>query len=234
MPSACRTLIRRSRQGAPLEALVEQVHALEPYYCALVLLELSSRDDIAQSRAQDFVREALACAERVEQEWRHAELVGELAKQLADWRSAGDRPPVLRALVGHLRTLHGEALVTVLKAAAPRLPTQLQQDLLELALANTEQEVASAKPVLRAWAGDLQPAPIMAHLSQLPRNQAVRLLGYLHLQLRRSKRAVSPTALEQALALEPNASGLRYLASVAAKDELEPLAAAARQRSADE
>ncbi|HIN08922.1 MAG TPA: hypothetical protein EYM67_04735, partial [Candidatus Poseidoniales archaeon] len=102
MPSACRTLIRRSRQGAPLEALVEQAHALEPYYCALALLELSGRDDVAQSRAQDFVREALACAERVEQEWRHAELVGELAKQLADWRKAGDRPPVLRALVGHL------------------------------------------------------------------------------------------------------------------------------------
>ena len=234
MPSACRTLIRRSRQGAPLEALVEQAHALEPYYCALALLELSGRDDVAQSRAQDFVREALACAERVEQEWRHAELVGELAKQLADWRKAGDRPPVLRALVGHLRTLHGETLVTVLKAVAPRLPTQLQHDLLELALANAEQEVASAKPVLRAWAGDLQPAPIMAHLSRLPRSQAVRLLGYLHLQLRRNERAVSPSALEQALALEPKASGLRYLASVAAKDELGPLADAARERSADE
>jgi hypothetical protein len=234
MPSACRTLIRRSRQGAPLEALVEQAHALEPYYCALALVELSGRDDVAQARAQDFAREALACAERVEQEWRHAELVGELAKQLADWRSAGDRPPVLRALVGHLRTLHGETLVTVLKAAAPRLPPQFQHDLLELALANAEQEVASAKPVLRAWAGDLQPAPVMAHLSRLPRNQAVRLLGYLHLQLRRSERAISPTALEQALALEPNASGLRYLVSVTAKDELESLVAAARQRPSDE
>ena len=234
MPSACRTLIRRSRRGVPLEGLVEQAHALEPYYCALALLELSSRDDVAQGQAQSLVREALGTAERVEQEWRHAELVGELAKGLADWRSAGDRPPVLRALVAHLRTLHGEALVTVLKAAAPRLPAQLQHDLLELALVNTDHEVASAKPVLRAWAGDLQPAPVMAHLSRLPRQQAVRLLGYLHLQLRRNKRTASPTPLEQALTLGPGARGLRYLASVARQDELEILADAARERPPDE
>ena len=121
---------------------------------------------------------------------------------------------MLRALVGHLRTLHGETLVTVLKAAAPRLPTQLQHDLLELSLANAEQEVAAAKPVLRAWAGELEPAPIMAHLSRLPRSQAVRLLGYLHLQLRRNERAVSPSALEQALALgcgfDKSADGNNY------------------------
>ena len=234
MPSACRTLIRRSRRGVPLEGLIEQAHALEPYYCALALLELSSRDDVAQGQAQSLVREALGTAERVEQEWRHAELVGELAKGLADWRSAGDRPPVMRALVAHLRTLHGEALVTVLKAAAPRLPAQLQHDLLELALANVGQEVASAKPVLRAWAGDLEPAPVMAHLSRLPRQQAVRLLGYLHLQLRRNKRTASPTPLEQALALGPGAEGLRYLASVAEQEELEPLVDAARERPPDE
>ena len=62
MPSACRTLIRRSRQGAPLEGLVEQAHALEPYYCALALLELSSRDDVTQRQAQSLVREALGIA----------------------------------------------------------------------------------------------------------------------------------------------------------------------------
>ncbi|HJO27937.1 MAG: DUF531 family protein [Candidatus Poseidoniia archaeon] len=234
MPSAYRTLIRGSRQGAPLEGLVEQAHALEPYYRAQALLELSSRNDVAQRQAQSLVRDALSTAERVEQEWRHAELVGELAKGLADWRSARDRPPAMRALMVHLQTLHGEALVTVLKEVAPRLPAQLQHGLLELALANTGQEVASAKPVLRAWVSDLQPAAVMANLSQLPRQQAVRLLGYLHLQLRRKKRTVSPTPLEQALTLGPGAEGLRYLASVAEQDELNLLTDASRERPPDE
>ncbi len=234
-PSAARAILRDARRGAPLTPLRERARKInDPYHAALALLVVSEHRKATSGEARVMATEALHLAAQVPREWQRAELLGELAKRLARWRRPDDREPLWAALHDELAMLAaGEPLVQALEGAARHFPAGAQVKLLELALGNTGHEVASAKPVLRA-ATTLDAAATMARLRALPPGPAMRLLGYLHLQLHRAKRLPEPTPLALALERGGGLPELRYLATlVADAGELQALRGAAQRLDGD-
>ena len=217
-PSAARAVIRDARRGVPFTQLRDNARAVrDPYHAALALLAVSEHRDAASGEARDMAAEALHLSARVPREWRRAELLAELAKRLARWRQPDEREPLWVALHDEMAALPtGEPLVQALEGAARYFPAGAQAELLELALGNAGHEVASAKPVLRAATTVLDAAATAARLRALPPGPAVRLLGYLHLQLRRTNRLPEPTPLALALKRGGGLPELRYLATLAA------------------
>jgi len=204
VPSHYRALLREARdgKGRSVHELVAEARSLEdPYYVALALFGLSSDRRLDRREALAAAQEGLAQVVKVERAWRKAELITILFRKVDSWRKADAGREIAEAREAMARRLFeyvislpdGKDLSGAIQDAAPRVPGNYLESLLERALANGGFAHGDAKAVIRAWAADrdvpraISPDGLIRRLDILPDARLkARLLGYLHLQMRKN------------------------------------------------
>ena len=253
-PSRYRALIREAKAGRgrqPDELLDDARHLNDPYYVSLALFGLSKDPRLDLEEAASAAREALATAGRVESLWRRAELLSIIARKLNSWRGgrggegARFREKLLDCVLeGIVSMPEGQGLSDAVRGCTRHLGCGRLGPLLKKAASNRGFESADAKVVIRQWAQrcrgtGLTLEEIMSALRSVETRAArSRLLGYLHLQCRKTGcKSVHSTvphapllaAVEVAVSLngEERPDALRYLAEHAStREELEIVAGA--------
>jgi hypothetical protein len=244
-PTKYRALVRRAKAGkANLDGLLgEARHIKDPYFAALALFDLSANPWLGLEKAFTAAEEALKTAGKVESQWRRAEVLSIIAKKLNKWRDKGAnryREKLLDGVMdGVLSMPKGKGLSDAISGCVPRIGCNRLGPLLEKAVSNRGFETTDVKAVVRHWSKKCSgegPAieDIMEILEKVDSKAArSKLMGYLHLQCRKSKLSlgsVNPlrAAVEAALgAEEERLDAMRYLAGQSStKEEIEAVALA--------
>jgi len=259
-PSRYRDIVREAKKGSrDIQALINEAGALDdPYYSALALFALSSHPSLEIEKARLLASGAIKKAGMEKRGWRKAELLTELTRKIPHWREGNQKKEAQRARAGFYRRIEalilempeGKGLSDAVEGAAPAMPAAFFPELLKLSLMNRGYELQDGKAVLRAWVAravkENKTIPIREIISILrstkkPEMEA-RLLGYLHLQIKRAglEYRVMPFrfALESAQGIqrpEERLDALRYLSTIAMMSkELEGIVSAARRFKAPE
>ncbi len=259
-PSRYRDIVREAKKGRrDIQALINEAGALDdPYYSALALFALSSHPSLKIEKARLLASGAIKKAGMEKRGWRKAELLTELTRKIPHWREGNQKKEAQRARAGFYRRIEalilempeGKGLSDAVEGAAPAMPTAFLPELLKLSLMNRGYELQDGKAVLRAWVArgvkENKPIPVREIISILrstkkPEMEA-RLLGYLHLQMKRARLEYREMpfrfALEGAQRIqrpEERLDALRYLSTIAmTSNELEGIVSAARRFKAPE
>ena len=242
-PSRYRALVRemKSEKARPPQDLIHEARQLkDPYYTSLALFSLSADPRLSLQEAYDIALDAVRAACDVPRLWRRAELLTTLARKMKSWRGDGaaeKREHLMDALLESVVAMpDGKDLSDAIAGCVSRLGCSRVKPLLERALSNTGFEDAGAKAVIRRWvhhcgSPEAVQGDIMTVLNAVD-NRAVRskLMGYLHLQLRRTgailrdDRTPLHDAVSEALSIndgEQQMETFRYLAkTVSAADDV--------------
>ena len=252
-PSQYRALIREAKKGnksREIDILIKMAHQLnDPYFRALGLFTLSSDQRIKLTRASATATAALDEVVGVKRGWRMAELLTQLAKKLALWRTwenSRERRVSQESLAESVVELvcsmpEGKGRSDAIKGTAKWLDKRHHEALLGSALTNKGFVLEDVRSVIRAWVNvslekekDDGAGNDMARWLAEVDEPSVRakLLAYLHLQLRRARRSgPTPCPFDEALMATDSIHDeglrletLRYLVTVAGeKDELETI-----------
>ncbi len=246
-PSRYRALVREAKAGRgrhPGKLLNEARRLGDPYFASLALFDLSADPRLKLKGAASAAEEALLTAGRVERLWRRAEVLTIIARKVGSWRgreAAQSRDGLLDGILDAVLSMpEGKGLSDGITGCAPRLGCGRLGPLLAKAVVNRGFESTGARAVIRQWVqkcGKEGPAPedILDALAAVE-DGAVRskLMGYLHLQCKKSERcsdsvATLRAAVETAVTLgkEERLDALRYLAGQSSTgEELEIVAGA--------
>lgn len=244
-PVKYRALVRESkaRKGRHPEKLIEEARRMkDPYYRGLAIFDLSASPGLEIEKAAAAAKEAIKTSKSVESGWRQAELLGMIAKKAGSWRGAGGKKYQKMLLDKTLDCVvsmpTGKGLSDAIKVCVPRAGCRRLGALLEKAASNRGFEVFDGKAVIRGWAGQckekgLAAGDIMKIISGFDGAASrSRLLGYLHIQCKKSKISIGPVnplqaAVDAALGApgEERLDALQYLAKQSStKEEIEVVA----------
>lgn len=213
-PSLARALVQDAKHGGNLNLIVEEARKItDPYHAAWTLWHLAELSPFA--KAESLAAEAVKRGRTVSQGWRQAELAQDLAKRARSWELPTDlRKRIADLFVEWLADVEATPSREKAVRAAGRLdPLRF----LDNALAG-ENPLEEGKAAVAAAAGEIAPAAIAQHLAATPPALRARLLGHLHVQLRRGKMA---STLDAAVAAAKECTGderretLRVLAGMA-------------------
>ncbi len=246
-PSRYRALVREAKAGRgklPNKLLDEARRLRDPYFASLALFDLSADPRLELKKAASAAEEALVTAGRVERLWRRAELLTTIVKKVDTWRDEGATQARERLLDGVLDAVvsmpEGNGLSDSIAGCAPYLGCDRLETLLAKAVSNRGFEATDVKAVIRQWTQRCKKAgPTLEEVlgALAAADDGVvrsRLMGYLHLQCRRSRRppiSMAPlrAAVEAAVGVtkEERLDALRYLAGQSSsKEDLEVVAGA--------
>lgn len=190
--------MKKGDKGPPVDSLLKQARTLrDPYYTALALMTLSTDRRLPLDRATETAELALEYAKREKRGWRAAELLGELARILLDWRHGLDKDKkknidqLYGNLVNIVRTLpRGKARSVAINGIAGKIPWDQTLKFMSLALdaggdapgedglVESEMEeqsdvidtvVEDGRSLIKGWARSLGGAPTSPDM----RNQAI-------------------------------------------------------------
>lgn len=258
-PSAYRSLIREAKStedggGRSIHAIIGDARRLDdPYYAALALFSLASDARLDGRKGFETAKESLRSIDRVQRQWRKAELVVAIVKKVRGWRkdTAGeDIEPERDHLYGRIVDIilsmpAGKGPSQAVRGGTKSIPEKYLPGLLKKAISNNGFVRDDVKPILKAWAADggkkgspetlpVREIIIMLNGIDTPALRS-KLLGYLHFQIRKngieSPISVLTEAVGTALSIEDEKKrfeSLRYLASITEdRTELEVLRAGA-------
>ncbi|HET6398232.1 MAG TPA: DUF531 family protein [Candidatus Thermoplasmatota archaeon] len=181
-PSEARRIQRMAREGADLRPLVEAARQLaDPGFAADTLLALASERRMPTREATTLVEEALRRLDRVERDWRKAEILAEVARRGGKWRegdrgAAAAREGLRLGLLERVLALQpGEGRRQALRALAGWTPQAARGELLRKVLAGPD-PVEDAKAVLR----DAPVQDVEAAAATASDATAARVLAYAH------------------------------------------------------
>ncbi len=237
-PSRYRALVRESKTGkGDIDELLDKArHLKDPYFASRALFDLSANQKLELEKAASAAGEALTTAGKVERHWRRAELLSIIAKKVGSWRDEGANRYREKLLDGVLDAVlsmpEGKGLSDAITGCAPRIGCNRLGPLFEKAVSNKGFEATDVKAIIRHWAQQCDGEdPVIEDVMEILEkvdNGATRsrLMGYLHLQCRKSKLplgSVNPlhTAVEAALNTEEEErlDALRYLAEHSSTEE---------------
>lgn len=238
-PSLYRALVREMKSGGgkrPGPLLDEARRISNPYYVSLALFDLSRDSRLELEEAASAAEEALITAGSVERLWQRAELLTIIAGKVGSWRgreAAKSRERLLDGILDSVLSMpEGKGLSDAILGTATHLGCSRMLPLLEKAVNNGGSIVTDAKAVIQKWAQHCEGTkPTLEDVSSAllaVDDGAVRsrLMGYLHLQCRRSKghpRSLSTlrAAVEAAVSVEGEEclDVLRYLGGLSSTRE---------------
>jgi hypothetical protein len=225
-----RALVREAkrRRGRHPEKLMEDARRMkDPYYVSLALFDLSARPELEIKKAAAAAREAVRIAKGVESGWRRAELLGILAKKAGSWGEEKKYREMLfdKILDCVVSMPAGQGLSDAIKGCSPRIGCARQGALLEKAASNRGFELEDSRAVIKNFVkqceGNGKRVEDVISGLEYVESKAVRskLLGYLHIQCRKSKipfGSVNPlqAAVDEALGApdDERLDALQYLA----------------------
>jgi hypothetical protein len=241
--SRYRALIReaKDRRGRHPEKLMEDARRMkDPYFVSLALFDLSARPELEIKKATAAAREAVRITKKVEQPWRMAELLGIIAKKANSWGKEKKYREMLldKILVSVVSAPAGQGLSDAIAGCSKSIGCMRLGVLLEKAASNKGFELEDSKVVIQHWAKKCsKEGPAIEDIVKILENAESkatrsRLLGYLHIQCRKSKipvGSINPlqAAVDAALTApdDERLDALQYLAKQSStKDEIEVVA----------
>ncbi|MBU2560370.1 DUF531 domain-containing protein [archaeon] len=231
----------KRRGGRHPEKLMEDARRLrDPYFVSLALFDLSTSQRLEIKKAFAAAKEALKIALKVESPWRRAELLGIIAKKAGSWgKERKYREQLLDKILKSVVSVPaGKGLSDAIKECCTSIGCARLGMLLEKASYNKGFELEDSRAVIHKWAAHcsregLKIEDIVKILEKIE-NRATRsrLLGYLHIQCKKSKIPSGPVnplqaAVEAALGApaQERLDALQYLAKQSSmKEEMEVVA----------
>lgn len=240
-PSRYRALVREMKSEkarSPRKLLGEALKLQDSYYASLALLSLSSDARLSLPEAYEIARDAIHRARNVERLWRRAELLIELARKLAAWRTheaTEKREQLMDMLLEAVVAMpNGKELSDAIAGCVPRLGCRRMFPLLKRAVSNEGFEATGTKALIRYAVKECGSPGVVDGIMEVlatlhdPMKKS-KLLGYLHLHLRKagysSDDSTTPlhAAIAEALSMGDAAKqreAFRYLSTIAAAEDM--------------
>ena len=217
-PSIARRILRDLKRGESPENLIPDIKQIsDPYYSALGLVYISSIGFLESKKSEKLLKKAFFDVENVEQSWRRLELLSEICKRLKDIPDSKLQAIQYKQILKLLNSEKKRSTNDFFVKNAKHFPSSLLDSLLTTSLKLKGYEFKSSKAVIRHWTNNKSVEDLIKILSSQKGVIRPKLLGYLHLQLHKSKLTTEPSALEIALKFSESEEMLRYIVRVCSK-----------------
>ncbi len=238
-PSQYRAILRelKNTKSERTSKLLAKARAIkDPYYISLSLFHISFTPTLKPSEAMSIIEEALKTSNKIERNWRKAELLTIFAKKLSKWRKSEveeNRQKIINTILDEINKMpEGKGLSDAILGCAPHLGCNNLLSLLNKAILNKGFELDDAKGIIRHWSKHcIRSGPTITELrdSIMKIEEDIirsRLLGYLNIQCSRSCPEISSGDLFKAAVIEAT--------KTKKEDHLETLGYLARWASTEE
>ena len=217
-PSIARRILRDLKRGESSEKLIPTAKGIsDPYYAALGLTYIASIGLLERTKSEKLLKLVFSKVDKVEQSWRRLELLGEISKRLKNIQDIQLKELQYKQILKLLLSEKKEKVKDFLVKNAKNFPPNVLDSLLTNSLKLKGYEFESSKAVIRNWVSNKSIDGLIQILSAESSDLRIKLLGYLHLQLHKSKIPIDQSPLEIALNFADSEEMLRYLVRVCSK-----------------
>ncbi len=217
-PSIARRILRDLKRGESPEKLIPIVKEIsDPYYAALGLTYITSTELLERRKSEKLLKQVFSKVDKVEQSWRRLELLGEISKRLKNINDSKLQEIQYKQILKFSMSEKKEKVKDFFVKNVKNFPPTLLESLLTNSLKIKGYEFESSKAVIRQWANNAPIENLITVLSTQKEDIRIKLLGYLHFQLNKSKISTDQSPLEIALKFADSEEMLRYLVRVCSK-----------------
>ena len=217
-PSIARRILRDLKRGESPEKLIPIVKEIsDPYYAALGLTYITSTELLERRKSEKLLKQVFSKVDKVEQSWRRLELLGEISKRLKNINDSKLQEIQYKQILKLSMSEKKEKVKDFFVKNVKNFPPTLLESLLTNSLKIKGYEFESSKAVIRQWANNAPIENLITVLSTQKGDIRIKLLGYLHFQLNKSKISTDQSPLEIALKFADSEEMLRYLVRVCSK-----------------
>ena len=217
-PSIARRILRDLKRGESPEKLIPIVKEIsDPYYAALGLTYITSTELLERRKSEKLLKQVFSKVDKVEQSWRRLELLGEISKRLKNINDSKLQEIQYKQILKLSMSEKKEKVKDFFVKNVKNFPPTLLESLLTNSLKIKGYEFESSKAVIRQWANNAPIENLITVLSTQKGDIRIKLLGYLHFQLNKSKISIDQSPLEIALKYVDSEEMLRYLVRVCSK-----------------
>jgi len=219
-PSIARRILRDLKRGESPEKLIPIAKEIsDPYYAALGLTYIVSTGLLEKTKSEKVLKFVFSKVDKVQQSWRRLELLGEISKRLKNIPNSKLKEIQYKQILKLLISEKKEDVKDFFVKNAKNFPLNCLESLLTNSLKLKGYEFESSKAVIRYWVSKWHKSPdsLVKLLSAQNGDIRIKLLGYLHLQLNKTKIVIDPLSLEIALKFVESEEMLRYLVRVCSK-----------------
>ena len=217
-PSIARRILRDLKRGESPEKLIPIVKEIsDPYYAALGLTYIISTELLERRKSEKLLKQVFSKVDKVEQSWRRLELLGEISKRLKNINDSKLQEIQYKQILKLSMSEKKEKVKDFFVKNVKNFPPTLLESLLTNSLKIKGYEFESSKAVIRQWANNAPIENLITVLSTQKGDIRIKLLGYLHFQLNKSKISIDQSPLEIALKYVDSEEMLRYLVRVCSK-----------------
>ena len=222
-PSIARRILRDLKRGESPENLISSAKQIsDPYYRALSLVYISSIGFLDSKKSKSLLEQAFSNVKDIEQSWRRLELIGEMSKRLKDFQDIRLKEIQYKQILKLLNSEKSRSVSDFLVKNVKHFPPSLLESLLNLSLKLKGYEFKSSKSVVRHWINKKSVEELISLLCQQKGEIRPKLLGYLHLQLNKSKISATSSSLDMSFKFAESEEIFRYLVRVCStKSDLE-------------
>ena len=204
-PSIARRILRDLKRGESPEKLIPIVKEIsDPYYAALGLTYITSTELLERRKSEKLLKQVFSKVDKVEQSWRRLELLGEISKRLKNINDSKLQEIQYKQILKLSMSEKKEKVKDFFVKNVKNFPPTLLESLLTNSLK-------------RQWANNAPIENLITVLSTQKGDIRIKLLGYLHFQLNKSKISIDQSPLEIALKYVDSEEMLRYLVRVCSK-----------------
>ena len=233
-PSKYREIVRelKKENGKHPEILIKDAtNFTDPYYVSLALFEISKDSRLDLDKAILTANDAIELVKKEERLWRRAELLTKISKKIPSWRNDSSTNIKLKFLDMILDSIIsisvGKGLSDAIVGCAPYLCHKCLGKLLSKAVKNIGYEQIDSKVVIRQWSiRCIEEGPSIDEIIKIileieDLNLRTRLLGYLYLQIKKSRGIEDFSVFEIALKTlanldeEKKLDNLKYFTKIA-------------------
>ena len=217
-PSIARRILRDLKRGESPEKLILIAKEIsDPYYAALGLTYIASVGSLETIKSEKLLKLVFSKVDKVEQSWRRLELLGEISKRLKNLQNGKLKDIQYKQILRLLMSEKKEKVKDFFVKNSKNFPPAVIESLLTSSLKLKGYEFESSKAVIRHWVNSKPVENLIKILSKENGDLRIKLLGYLHLQLNKSKISIDQSPLEIALKYVDSEEMLRYLVRVCSK-----------------
>ena len=217
-PSVARRIQQDLKKGESPEQLIPIAKSItDPYYASLSLTYIASSNSLKPSKSEKLFKTVFSQVNNVDQSWRRLELLGEISKKMKNIRDMDLKETQYRQILKLMLSEKGKNSKDFFVKNAKHFPPILLKSLLNSTVKLRGYEVESSKAIIRCWINQKPIEELVTILSELKGEFRVKLLGYLHFQVQKSKIKFDSSPLEEALKSADSEEMLRYLVRVSSK-----------------
>ena len=202
-PSMMRTIRRELKEGKDPEVLLSKVKSIsDSYYLSLSLFLIIPHLNPKNKSCKNAVTLASNEIDKVQQPWRRIELLGSISKLLKSFPENQIREKSYSIVLKKLTSEKKSNIKDFLINHSKNFPENFLEELLVISSNLESNEFETGKAIIRHWAKIRASNSLVESLQNFSLEAKTKLLGYLHLQIAKSRKdqdlSILPKALESA------------------------------------